>query len=296
VALPSSARTRLEKAAADNGFDLDHGTLGPWPHFESSPAPAVLWLTVWGGTTLLAALSHPGVLRSLSSVRLAFTHPLPRGAVGGRSVADFAEMHSLLRRALLLDQTLPDALDDAFATRTANLPRSTEAERLVVESVGQDLRRGGLLDLREGRCATSGLAVPRLVCASHPAPGWTARPTGSASRCTTGCGSRPTWTPPSKWGSSPWTTTGGRLSRPRSTTTLSACWGSTGLGASAGSRRDIGPTSPGTGSECFSWSGPHIGTRNQHAGSPRAATMMQLRSPWSVDQSRPMEVSRSYRP
>jgi putative restriction endonuclease len=170
VALPSSARTRLEKAATDNGFDLDHGLVGPWLHFESSHAPCTLWLTVWGGTTLLAALSHPGVLRSLSSVGVAITHPLPPGAVGGRSVADFAELHSLLRRALLLAQTLPDALYDAFATSTANLPHSTEAERLVVERVGQDLYRGGLLDLWEGRCAISGLAVPRLLRASHARP------------------------------------------------------------------------------------------------------------------------------
>ncbi len=65
---------------------------------------------------------------------------------------------------------LPDALYDTIATRTASLPRSTEAERLVVERVGQDLYRGGLLDLWEGRCAISGLAVPRLLRASHARP------------------------------------------------------------------------------------------------------------------------------
>jgi putative restriction endonuclease len=170
MTLSPTARTRLEKAAADNGFDIDHGLVGSWLHFESSHAPGALWLTVWAGVTPLAALSHPGVLRSLSAVGVAITHPLPPGARGGRSVADFAELHRLLRRALLLAQNLPTALYEDFAARTASLPRSTEAERLVVERVGQDLYRKGLLELWEGRCAISGLAIPRLLRASHARP------------------------------------------------------------------------------------------------------------------------------
>jgi hypothetical protein len=38
----------------------------------------------------------------------------------------------------------------------AALPRSTEAERLVVQKMGQDLFRGGLLEYWEGRCALTG--------------------------------------------------------------------------------------------------------------------------------------------
>jgi putative restriction endonuclease len=50
------------------------------------------------------------------------------------------------------------------------MPRSTEAERLVVQRVGQDVFRGGLLDYWDGRCAVTGLAVPDLLRASHIKP------------------------------------------------------------------------------------------------------------------------------
>jgi hypothetical protein len=41
--LPSrSDRTRLKKAAADNGFDLDLGLVGRWFLFENSRAPSYM--------------------------------------------------------------------------------------------------------------------------------------------------------------------------------------------------------------------------------------------------------------
>ena len=168
--LSSITRTRLEKASSDSGFDLDRGQDGAWLRYESSHAPGSLWLTEWAGATLIVALSHPGVLAALRDQGVAITHPLPPGAHGGRSVADFAELHALLRRAQILARALPTALWETFAARTANLPRTTEAERLVVQRVGQDLFRDGLMDLWQGRCAISGLAVAALLRASHAKP------------------------------------------------------------------------------------------------------------------------------
>jgi putative restriction endonuclease len=52
-----------------------------------------------------------------------------------------------------------------FEKETAALPKATEAERLVVQRVGQDVFRRGLLDYWEGRCAITGLAVPELSTA-----------------------------------------------------------------------------------------------------------------------------------
>ena len=40
------ARTRLEKAAVDNGFELDHGSDGSWLAYASSHADMRIWLTV----------------------------------------------------------------------------------------------------------------------------------------------------------------------------------------------------------------------------------------------------------
>ena len=92
------------------------------------------------------------------------------GARGARGVTDFVSLHRLLRRTFLLSRTLPDELWKMFAEKAAGLPRGTEAERLVVVRIGQDVFRKGLLDYGEGRCAITGLAVPELLRASHIKP------------------------------------------------------------------------------------------------------------------------------
>src|ERR1700722_8209745 len=148
-------RTRLEKAAADNGFDLVLPPEGDWIGFASSHVPLRVWLTVLGDALFLTALSQPNVARALAELGTPFVSPLPPGACGARGVTDFGSLHRLLRRAFLLSRTLPDALWKAFTEKAAGLPRSTEAERLVVVRIGQDVFRQGLLDYGEGRCAIS---------------------------------------------------------------------------------------------------------------------------------------------
>lgn len=59
---------------------------------------------------------------------------------------------------------------DAFRQQTAKMPATTEAERLVVQRVGQNLFRQALLDFWHGQCAVTGLAVPELLRASHIKP------------------------------------------------------------------------------------------------------------------------------
>src|SRR5439155_24108353 len=63
-----------------------------------------------------------------------------------------------------------DELLRAFQKQIVGLPRATEVERLVIQRVGQDIFRSGLLDYWEGRCAVTGLAVPELLRASHIKP------------------------------------------------------------------------------------------------------------------------------
>jgi hypothetical protein len=75
-----------------------------------------------------------------------FAGPLPDGAVAARVVPDVPAIHRLVRCAFQLSRTLPDELLNAFRRKTAGLPASTEAEWLVVQRVGQDLFRAGLLD------------------------------------------------------------------------------------------------------------------------------------------------------
>lgn len=165
--------TRLEKIAVDNGFDLALPREGEWFGFASTQAPLRLWLTAFALDKFVAALSQPAVVRALTDYGTALTRALPQGASGALSVADIPTLHRLVRRAFQLSKTLPDQLLRTFEEKTATLPRTTEAERLVIQRVGQDVFRAGLLDYWDGRCAVTGLAVSELLRASHIKP-WAA--------------------------------------------------------------------------------------------------------------------------
>ncbi len=162
--------SRLEKAAVDNGFDQELPSEGDWLGFASTQCPLRIWLGCFGDAVFVATFSRQNVARSLGEYGTPTVAPLPQGAVGGRTVIDIPALHRLLRRAFQLSKTLPDELLHSFEKQTAALPRTTEAERLVVQRVGQDLFRRGLLEYWEGRCAITGLAVPELLRASHIKP------------------------------------------------------------------------------------------------------------------------------
>jgi len=162
--------TRLEKAAIDNGFDRELPRQADWLGFASSHAPLCLWLTMFRDAIYIAAFSQLHVAKALDDFGTSMTSPLPAGATAGRTVVDIPSLHRLVRRAFQLSRTLPDELLHVFEQKTAALPRATEAERLVVQRVGQDVFRAGLMDYWEGRCAVTGLAVPELLRASHIKP------------------------------------------------------------------------------------------------------------------------------
>jgi putative restriction endonuclease len=163
-------QTRLEKAATDNGFDRAVGPEGDWLVFASTQCPLRVWLGAFGDAVLLAAFSQHNVARALGEYGTPMVAPMPKGAAGGRTVPDVPALHRLLRRAFQLSRALPNALLHTFEKQVAALPSTTEAERLVVQRVGQDLFRQGLLDFWEGGCAVTGLAVPALLRASHIKP------------------------------------------------------------------------------------------------------------------------------
>jgi putative restriction endonuclease len=166
--------TLLEKAAVDNGFDQElprvSTSFGEWLNFASTHAPLRIWLSTLGDTLFVAAFSKLHVARALGEYGTPIAAPLPPGSVAGRTVNDIPTLNRLVRRAFQLSRTLPDELLHTFEKQTATLPRTTEAERLVVQRVGQDLFRDGLLEYWEGACAITGLAVPELLRASHIKP------------------------------------------------------------------------------------------------------------------------------
>jgi putative restriction endonuclease len=104
------------------------------------------------------------------TVVLESTLTAPAGAAARLEVREFEGLHRLLRRAFQLSRTLPYELLNEFQGRTAFLPRGTEAERLVVQRLGQDIYRQGLIEYWEGRCAITGLNVVELLRASHSKP------------------------------------------------------------------------------------------------------------------------------
>jgi hypothetical protein len=170
MTLSPLTRTLLEKAATDNGFDRALAPEGEWLVFASTQCPLRIWLGAFGDAILLAAFSHHNVSRALGEYGTPMVAPMPKGAAEGRTVPDVPALHRLLRRAFQLSKALPNELLHTFENQVAALPKTTEAERLVVQRVGQNLFRDGLLDLWEGRCAVTGLAVPELLRASHIKP------------------------------------------------------------------------------------------------------------------------------
>jgi hypothetical protein len=64
------------------------------------------------------------------------------------------------RRVYKLGVSLPDAPLVRFRVQTADLPQTTEAERLVVQRIGQDIFRAALMDYWGARCPY-GLSPPR---------------------------------------------------------------------------------------------------------------------------------------
>ena len=169
--LSPSVVTRLEKVATDNGFDRGLPPEIGWLSFASTQAPLRIWLTAVGESQLCVAFSQSNVARSLGAESDAvYASPLPPGTHGACTVSDIPALHRLVRRAFQLSKALPDELLHVFEKKIASLPRTTEAERLVVQRVGQEVFRGGLIDYWEGRCAVTGLAAVPLLRASHIKP------------------------------------------------------------------------------------------------------------------------------
>lgn len=162
--------TRLEKAAYDNGFDVEGARIDDWRTFTSSQTSLRIWLNGAGDSLFIVALSRWEVFEALEGLGIVWQNSLPPGATAARSTDDLPSLHRLLRRAFQLSRALPDEPLQLFHQRTDDLPRATEAERLVVQRVGQDIFRNGLIDYWEGRCAITGLAVVELLRASHIKP------------------------------------------------------------------------------------------------------------------------------
>jgi hypothetical protein len=161
-------RTVAQKAAWDNGYRLDRGAAGSWLHYASTTAPGSVWVAGASqrGPWLLS-IDHPGVIAEIGATA-ASTVPGPGTATF--TYETLTQLHATLDRVYKLATSLPDAPLLRFRAETANLSRTTEAERLVIQRIGQNLFRDALLDYWGRRCPLTGITEPALLRASHIVP------------------------------------------------------------------------------------------------------------------------------
>ena len=156
-----------QKAASDNGYRRFLGKKGGWVSYGSTTAKDTIRLAAAGASgPWFLALDHPGIIEELE---------FPRSDMPGPGLARYAfnsltELYAVMPRVYALGASLPDAPLEEFLTETRNLPTATEAERLVVQRIGQDTFRKGLLFYWKGCCPLTGIADEALLRASHIIP------------------------------------------------------------------------------------------------------------------------------
>lgn len=84
--------------------------------------------------------------------------------------ASLPQLYGVMPRVYELAASLPDAPLQEFLHLTKNLPKTTEAERLVVQRVGQNIFRERLIKYWRGRCPLTGIVDKPLLRASHIKP------------------------------------------------------------------------------------------------------------------------------
>jgi len=161
-------RTEAQKAAWENGYRLERGIEGGWLHYASTTAPGSIWIARTSDNGLwLLSIDHSGVAAEIGA--------WPASPVSGPGLSTFdlvnlSDLYGALDRTYKLAISLPDAPLERFRRETANLPRTTEAERLLVQRIGQNMFREALLDYWGGRCPMTGITEPALLRASHIVP------------------------------------------------------------------------------------------------------------------------------
>lgn len=160
-------RTEARKAAFDNGFRIENDGNDGWLAYRSTTAQGSIFIAGGGPSgPWLLALDHSGVIAELRFSRT----DQPGPGLARYQFSDLAELYTAVSEAYRLGVSLPDMPLKLFEAETASLSRTTEAERLVVQRVGQDIFRQALLKYWQGRCPLTGITEPALLRASHIVP------------------------------------------------------------------------------------------------------------------------------
>jgi len=159
-------RQECDKASSQNGFRREQGEADGWRRYGSTTAQGSIWLARDDTGVWFLSLDHSGVVAELGIEPIQFDGP----GLARFGFASLTELYSVLPRVYQLAASLPDAPLREFQEKTKDLRRTTEAERLVVQRVGQDIFRDGLIDYWQGCCPLTGISDAALLRASHIIP------------------------------------------------------------------------------------------------------------------------------
>ena len=168
IETPQSFITRQEcdKVAFQNGYRRSHGETDGWRRYSSTTAQGSIWLAHDAAGGWLLALDHGGVIDELAHD----ADPIEGPGLARYAFSALGDLYALMPRVYQLAASLPDAPLAQFQVMVKDLPTSTEAERLVVQRIGQDVFRAGLLEYWRGRCPLTGISDQALLRASHIVP------------------------------------------------------------------------------------------------------------------------------
>ncbi|MEI2776028.1 MAG: HNH endonuclease signature motif containing protein [Tetrasphaera sp.] len=165
-------RTPAAMQSWNTGFTRALPEEGAWLPFQSTRSPATIWIAARKEGTSPApvewflALDHAAALQALSLPAA----PVPGPGLARISLPSTLALFETLSRLYPLIHSLPFSLAATFAAATANLPATTEAERLTIQRIGQDLFRDALMRQWNARCPLTGITDPALLRASHIKP------------------------------------------------------------------------------------------------------------------------------
>lgn len=161
-------RIRLEKIARDCGFEIVVDADGDGLTVASSLVRDRLRLEAKSGA-FYAKASSPALMAELTTNFLSGRSDCSMDGAFVMTSSTLA-LHDVAERVFQLSMSMPSRPLDVYRAETASLPTTTEAERLVVQRVGQNIFRDTLDKYWAGKCAVTGIADRALLRASHVYP------------------------------------------------------------------------------------------------------------------------------
>lgn len=166
----SIVRNEFQRATYRGGFRRELGDAEDWQgwtSFQSTTVPGTIHLAAAGNQgPWFIALDHEGVIEMIDLA----SSSIPGPAHTRYQLDTLSDLDDVLTRIYQLAASLPDAPLRDFTKKTKNLPKTTEAERLFIQRIGQDRFRESLLDYWQESCPLTGITDTSLLRASHIIP------------------------------------------------------------------------------------------------------------------------------